>query len=145
MSCHLASRSNMTTDVSGPIRKFKRPSGEMRPGKKDRLKGSLCPVTVVTATSPTSVGVGGAGLVFVHQGLDLVLPQTWEQLLVESRVPLFLVEEFSEVLLRHGRLGGAGGQTANTQISSPAHAIWATAALHVPTRAPGETAGPVHK
>lgn len=34
MSCHLASRSRITTDVSGPIRKFKRPSGEMRPIKK---------------------------------------------------------------------------------------------------------------
>lgn len=31
MSWHLASLSCMTTDVSGPIRKFKRPSGEIRP------------------------------------------------------------------------------------------------------------------
>lgn len=85
------------------------------------------------APSLTSVGVGGARLVFVDQGLDLVLPQTGEQLLVQPGVPLFLVEEFSEVLLGHGGFGGAGGHTANVQISSAAHVSPAVAAPHLPT------------
>lgn len=38
------------------------------------------------------------------------MAQAREQLLIEPRVPLFLVEELGEVLLRHGGFGGAGGQ-----------------------------------
>lgn len=67
---------------------------------------------LLTASGLTSVRVGGAGLVFVDQGLDLVLPQAREELLVEPGVPLLLVEEFSEVFLRHGRFVGTGGHAA---------------------------------
>lgn len=63
----------------------------------------------------TSVCIGGAGFVFVDQSLDLVLPQTWKQLVVEPRVPLFLVEELGEVLLCHGGFVGAGGHSGAGQ------------------------------
>ena len=57
--------------------------------------------------SLTSVGIIGAWFIFVNQGFDLVLPQTWKQLLIEPGVPLFLVEEPGEVLFRHGGFVGA--------------------------------------
>lgn len=63
----------------------------------------------------TLVRIGSVGLIFVDQGLDLVLPQAGEQLLVESRVSLFLVEELGEIVLRHVGFGGAGGHGESTQ------------------------------
>lgn len=39
MSWHLASRSCMTMEVSGPIRKDRSPSGEIRPGRRHRSPG----------------------------------------------------------------------------------------------------------
>lgn len=63
----------------------------------------------------TSVGIRGAGLIFVNQSLDLVLPQTWKQLLVKPRVPLFLVEELGEIVLGHGWFVGAGGNSEMQQ------------------------------
>lgn len=56
----------------------------------------------------TSVRIRGGRFIFVNQSLDLILPQTWKQLLIEPRVPLFLIEELGEILLRHGGFGGAG-------------------------------------
>lgn len=65
-------------------------------------------MTKLLQKNSTSVRIIGAGFIFVDQGLDLVLPQTWEQLLVEPGVPLLLVEELGEVLLCHGGFVGAG-------------------------------------
>lgn len=59
--------------------------------------------------NPTSVRVIGGWFILVNQSFDLVLPQTWKQLLIEPRVPLFLIEELGEIFLCHGGFGGAGG------------------------------------
>lgn len=113
MSWHLARLSCVTTVVSGPIRKFNRPSGEIRPAqwRPERILEHLHqrgPQRKQHHCSLTPVRVGRHGLVFVDQGLDLVLPQAREQLLVQPGVPLLLVEELGEVLLGHGGLVGAG-------------------------------------
>lgn len=92
------------------------------------------PTRLPTAASLTSVGVGGAGLVFVDQGLDLVLPQAREELLVESGVPLLLVEEFGEILLRHGGFGGAGGHAdKRANLFSSARDPTSPSPRHLPT------------
>lgn len=64
----------------------------------------------------TPVRVGGQGLVFVDQSLDLVLPQAREELLVQPGVPLLLIEELGEVLLGHGRLVGAGERRESGEV-----------------------------
>lgn len=107
----------MTTDVSGPIRKNKRPSGEIRSADVQerhaevRQRYQVLVKVDATSVNLTSVCVGGARFIFVDQSLDLVLPQSWEQLLVEPRVPLLLVEELGEILLCHGGFVGAGGHS----------------------------------
>lgn len=58
-------------------------------------------------TSLTSVRVSCLGFIFVNQGLDLILTQTWEKFLVQPGISLFLVQELGEDLLRHGGFRGA--------------------------------------
>lgn len=116
MSLHLASLSCMTMDVSGPIKKNKRPSGEIRPAGEQEIHVEAfktkirCVMNYQTSSmmNLTSVRISRHRFIFVHQSLDLILPQTWKQLLVEPRVPLFLIEELCEILLSHGGFGGAG-------------------------------------
>ena len=58
----------------------------------------------------------GAGLVLFDQSFDLVGPEAGEQLLIEPGVPLLLVEELGEDVLRHEGLGGAAGRNNQSQI-----------------------------
>ena len=61
----------------------------------------------------------GAWLVLFDQSLDLVGPEAGEQLLVEPRVPLLLVEELGEDVLRHEGLGSAARTKNQSQIPKP--------------------------
>lgn len=63
----------------------------------------------------TSVRIIGQGFILVNQCLDLILPETRKQFLIEPRVSLLLVEELGEILLRHGGFGGAGGRGTERQ------------------------------
>lgn len=83
-----------------------------------------------TSTRLTSVGVGGARLILVNQGFYLVWPEAGEELLVEPRVSLLLVEELGKAVFGHvgfgraGRKGGGGAQSAVTSVSTSTDYTW---------------------
>ena len=62
-------------------------------------------VLASSAPSLTPVDVGRGGLIVLDDGFDLVQPQGWVELLIETRVALLLIQELGQDLLCHDGLG----------------------------------------